>query len=413
MFFQFIWNNGPEKIKREILYQSKNNGGLAMMNILTFSYSLKISWIRRLFNFNSKWKDIAIKTFNKLYNLANYGSDFTLQLSSSSLNKFWCDVFSAYTASSDKIESAFKIQVDEVNFMYNKFFKVDKQSIYSTELEKNGIFKIKHLKIENYFMTYHDFKTKYQSIKINYLHYHALISSLKKGIKVIESSNQHKNHTSYNGWQVIFKEEKGVKLVYKSLIQTNTIPTGIKKWHKYNENFNYHEALRNLYKTTKDTKLIWLQYRIIHHILTTNRSVSKYNKSQSDKCQFCKKESEHISHILYECPETQHFWNELINKINTRCSHANNLKFLKAQVLFGIDNNYMKTDNTLNLIILMGKQYVYRCKFQNRLPQIREFISNIYDRYVMERAMSCSKGERPAVFNLKWANYTSLFQGLA
>ena len=170
--------------------------------------------------------------------------------------------------------------------------------------------------------------------------------------------------------------------------------------------------MHSLYKITKDSKLIWFQYRVIHNILSTNRSVSKYNDLQSDKCQFCKIESEHIYHLLFECSKIEMFWKELCNKINSRCSHAHNLQLSRTLILFGTDINHQKTDDILKLIVLMAKQYMYRCKFQDRLPQIKEFIAIIHDRYVIERAMSISKGERPATFQIKWVNYLPLFQGL-
>ena len=46
--------------------------------------------------------------------------------------------------------------------------------------------------------------------------------------------------------------------------------------------------------TTTDPRLIWLQYRIIHNILTTNKSVSKFKHDQSEKCSFCGIQSESI-----------------------------------------------------------------------------------------------------------------------
>ena len=45
--FKFIWNNKPDKVKREVLYSTKENGGLKMTNIAHFSDALKIAWVKR------------------------------------------------------------------------------------------------------------------------------------------------------------------------------------------------------------------------------------------------------------------------------------------------------------------------------------------------------------------------------
>ena len=47
MFYNFLWSGKPEKIKRIILTQDYNNGGLRMVDLENFIYSMKITWIRR------------------------------------------------------------------------------------------------------------------------------------------------------------------------------------------------------------------------------------------------------------------------------------------------------------------------------------------------------------------------------
>ena len=47
MLFQFIWQNKPEKIKRELLLQDYKNGGIKMPDIQNVITSFKISWIKK------------------------------------------------------------------------------------------------------------------------------------------------------------------------------------------------------------------------------------------------------------------------------------------------------------------------------------------------------------------------------
>ena len=47
MCFNFLWKNGPDKIKRAITTQGYEKGGLRMIDIQQFINALKISWIRR------------------------------------------------------------------------------------------------------------------------------------------------------------------------------------------------------------------------------------------------------------------------------------------------------------------------------------------------------------------------------
>ena len=48
MFFKFLWNNGPDRIKRSIIVKNVREDGLRMINISYFIKALKISWFRRV-----------------------------------------------------------------------------------------------------------------------------------------------------------------------------------------------------------------------------------------------------------------------------------------------------------------------------------------------------------------------------
>ena len=413
MVFRFIWRNGPEKIKREIICQSKYNGGLGMLDIKAFSKSLKISWLRRLYNSNNnKWKNMIIETRKGIMNIAHYGADFMTKLISSCHNKFWCDVFLAYKSLCQKTDDFYFQHFDETPFMYNDNFKINKQTIFFLELEKHKVFTIKQLKNGDSFCTYDQFRSKYLGIKINYLHYHALITNVNKVKRHFETKKHPKLTSIKTAWDTIFQNERGVKSIYQKLSETNLVPTGVRKWQLNGEQMNYQEVIYSLYKTTSDTKLIWFQFRVIHNILTTNRSVSKYDPTHSEKCQFCNQQPEYITHLLFDCNITSKFWRDLCHKVNSRCNHANNLKFTKHQILFGFYEGNQRSDKVLNLTILLAKQFIYRCKFQDRIPQIKEFLKVLYERYLIEKSISNSKGENPNFLANKWTNYLTLFQGL-
>ena len=68
--FKFIWNGKPDKIKRDVMYQSYEQGGLQLINIEIFIKSLKAGWVKRYLdnNNNSQWK---IFFYNKLERFGN------------------------------------------------------------------------------------------------------------------------------------------------------------------------------------------------------------------------------------------------------------------------------------------------------------------------------------------------------
>ena len=48
IFYKFIWNNGPDRIKRNILTNNLAAGGMRMVQLNTFIKALKITWLRRI-----------------------------------------------------------------------------------------------------------------------------------------------------------------------------------------------------------------------------------------------------------------------------------------------------------------------------------------------------------------------------
>ena len=75
IIYAFIWDNKPEKIKRNTLIQKYEADGIKMVDIRKFIQSLKIIWIKRLLdpNSNSLLKKIYINSLN------NFGMDLDFE----------------------------------------------------------------------------------------------------------------------------------------------------------------------------------------------------------------------------------------------------------------------------------------------------------------------------------------------
>ncbi|KAJ8035115.1 hypothetical protein HOLleu_22234 [Holothuria leucospilota] len=45
--FYFIWSGNPDKVKRNTMYNSFENGGLKVTHVRSFISALKITWVKR------------------------------------------------------------------------------------------------------------------------------------------------------------------------------------------------------------------------------------------------------------------------------------------------------------------------------------------------------------------------------
>lgn len=90
-FYKFIWNNGPDRIKRCNMIKNINDGGLNMIKIDKFIMGLKVSWLRRVFtsNENCTWGRLSKIDFSKLF---VFGDGFVEKKAQDLQNPFWKDL---------------------------------------------------------------------------------------------------------------------------------------------------------------------------------------------------------------------------------------------------------------------------------------------------------------------------------
>jgi hypothetical protein len=91
LFYNLIWNNKPDRVKRNTLIGDITQGGLNMIHIHSFNIYLKLSMIKILLtNPEGKWQKLF------LTDLKQYGGERVLYLQKKKLREisvsFWSDV---------------------------------------------------------------------------------------------------------------------------------------------------------------------------------------------------------------------------------------------------------------------------------------------------------------------------------
>ena len=93
LFFEFIWNKKPDKIKRNILCMDYSRGGLKMLDIKTQISALKLTWLRRIIqNPNSDYQLLCTYNIKSLEKLLHMGSLYCAKIMGKTSNKFWADI---------------------------------------------------------------------------------------------------------------------------------------------------------------------------------------------------------------------------------------------------------------------------------------------------------------------------------
>ena len=101
--------------------------------------------------------------------------------------------------------------------------------------------------------------------------------------------------------RIFIQCKKGSKSMYDVLNTSNTIPTGKTKWNNTFDltDIQWKRIFAMPFMSTKDSKLQWLQFRVNHHIVVTNKFLFKIGKTESQLCAFCQTEIESI-YLLFD-----------------------------------------------------------------------------------------------------------------
>ena len=87
IFYRFLWNSGPDRIKRTVIIKDIQAGGLRMISIKYFIKALKISWLRRIIqnSHDLSWSSLSMINFQKMF---SFGHGYADQLKANIANPF-------------------------------------------------------------------------------------------------------------------------------------------------------------------------------------------------------------------------------------------------------------------------------------------------------------------------------------
>lgn len=294
---------------------------------------------------------------------------------------------------------------------------IDKKPVFLQNWIENGIVHIANFIKENgQYVSIDEFRIKFPQIKVNFLEFYGVLGAIKKyqqtcNIEIVNQTPPLAGELVSNAWSSILRCNKGSRLIYESLKACNSTPTCVKKWSEHFEDLDWKRIFDKIFKTTSDTSIRWFQFRVVHRILVTNKSLKRMKIKADDKCTFCNALPESIEHLLYECIHVSSFWNKLLNWIKSKCKHCDRLTSFNLQlIIFGTSKDF-ESDAVFDLILLMAKKYIYYCRCLNKPLNFVSFQKQVAKRYAIEKYMYSTKCQWQKCIS-KWACYTDLIESI-
>ena len=414
LFFKYIWNGSIDRVKRDISIKNYKEGGLRMVKIQQFIDAIKISWIRRNISSDTKWKSLLFTAYPTLEDFHLFGQVFFLSKINRIDNKFWYDTFQAWINFLNKIEIRSWDDFLKTPIWCNKLLKVGGKSILYKHWVEKGLLSIYDIIDSNGNFYELNYLLNTINLNTNFIEYQGIINtitSLRTKLQIMQNNYNVVKPNMPLHLKLLTRYRKGCQLFYKILSSNRSIPTSQTKWQNelLLQNHLPWQKIYNLpYRITKDTNCRWFQYRLTHRILSTNTFLTKIGIKEDNLCTFCKSQNETLVHLFWSCDHIQIFWNNLTQWLNNTCRHIVNINLDKENVIFGILDN-RKADETLNLILLLAKKFIYRMKYNDTIPSLSLFKNTLRHYYNGEKYIAftnCSWDK----FSKKWQLYNVLFE---
>ena len=182
VFFNLIWNEKIDKVKREILINDYDEGGLKVPDIFSYCKALKTSWIKRYndpFNF-SDWKTLftdKIETMGGTHFGDYQNKDLNLFHKKIQFGHFWTNVIHIWADLHENFTAAPKTILSQP-LWYNEFIKINgiPYFFYKKYMRKSNISDI--IDDAGNILSYQHFIHHY-NININILTYNSLVREEK------------------------------------------------------------------------------------------------------------------------------------------------------------------------------------------------------------------------------------------
>lgn len=406
LMFTFIWNSPVNKVKKDILCKEYSEGGLKMIDLNVFINALKSTWIRRFCEKNCKWQNIFMSYIDK-NKLFSCGGAYIKNLYLKIKNYFWKDVLRSWEMLIDRERDTDWEYFLSNPIWLNNLIKIEDKPPYFKDWFEHGIHYINDLyNFDGSFFTIEQLHQHY-GINIDVMKYNSLRSAVKTAAKFFTKGTSILCRPFIPSvFKNLIRSKKGSKDMYNVLVKNNVCPSGQKKWSELlgDPNIEWNCIFNLPFVVTKNTKLQWLQYRINHYILTTNKLLFKMKIVDDPYCTFCHTENETIEHLIWNCNIVQDFLHDVENWF---LSHGTSIPITKLSFIFGDVSKCSKNDPK-NIIFFNIKQYIYstRC-FKNNLS-IVALKCKLQDMYKIEKMLAV-KNKCITQFNIKWSKFQNIF----
>ena len=362
--FDFIWR-GKDRIKRKILYQDYEFGGLRMTNYETFIKTQRIMWLKRLIygeNY-SGWKisfDYCCRSIGgRFIFLCDYDLN---KMNMKNLAPFYKEILRIWQEM-DKCRH-FEENKNNPIIFNNRHICIRNKMIFDEGLFKKGLVQINDIADGIEMKPCSNFwSLGIESKRLLKIHdmFKAIPNDWKMGDYMQVDIHNFGIRLKIGGQIGTLSDLKSRK-VYDYFIRQFQEDYNLQVRDGHNQ-YNYDkEEIKDIFLRLRSavicSKHREFQYKSLHGALYTKEHLYRFGFVPDKLCSFCKKEEETYPHLFLFCEQVQRTWQEIINKLHLREIDISNWNL----IFMGIQGN----SHRIKMLFHYLCYEIYHIFFQNR-----------------------------------------------
>ena len=313
LFYKFVWNSGPDRIKRQYIIKDITKGGLRMIKIDSFVTALKVTWFRlQIAQTDCSWSSLSNINISSLLTKGdNYAHIKAYEIN----NHFWKDMLVSWKQFCQTVEIKTLEEILYSPIWFNSYLNRG-HNLFIKEWHDKGIRNvIDLLNAEGQFYNFNELKDIYD-IHGTFLDYQSILRKLpafwknKINQNSVKCKNLRQNVAQNCYVKILCKDKKGSRTIYDVLIENKDLTPPPRKWVNIIGNISENEwnSYNTMTKKIKEVKLQEFQFKVNNQKLVTKSFLLKIKKVDNDRRSFCNQESETIIHVLFLCNKLKEFW---------------------------------------------------------------------------------------------------------
>uniref|UniRef100_A0A1A8GMK6 Reverse transcriptase domain-containing protein n=1 Tax=Nothobranchius korthausae TaxID=1143690 RepID=A0A1A8GMK6_9TELE len=382
MLFNFLWKNKTHYIRKSVIMNDYQHGGLNILDFTTLNNTFKINWAKHfLKNPVSIWNFIPHYIFSKFGGLTFIlGCDYNVGKLPEKLSMFHKQVLLAWSLIYKHNFTPHTYLIwNNRNIVYK-----NKSLFFSNWVEKQIIFVNQLYNTNGELMSYTELLNTYK-VPATPKEYAILFAAIPMGVRmlfkgvlpVVPPISPPDPVNTYVG-KVCLIEHKNSNRNIRALFQRESlsVPYVIFYWNSFVTDISWKRVwtIPNKYFVTNKVKEV--SFKILHKCYPANHYMTKFKRDIDVNCCFCGSHPETVQHLFWICSHATTFWKDFSRFIIGQLYKDFILKW--ENVVFCFFRKHRKEDVyfVINLLIILDKFYLHKCKYSNQKPNFKHYYND-------------------------------------